>query len=251
MILIIILRIISLKSAVAVSSTPHTAFVFLTSFYGGTSVNFQITNFPTGPYFPLDMKFATNALIPEISSIQTRILVSKEVHHGLSFILFRNPLLQMTIFLLRIDVVLVPLVYVFCILCCSNGGILGDCFLSRISIMVQLRLYRVMRVLNYRFLELLSCNCIAKFKRDSSIDWYRDCILSYTSFCTSANLYTCLVKALLASHSSPDTGCNCLSKSSGLESCSDKRKVMALGVCVILREYCGHCWPANCTPINK
>lgn len=94
---------------------PHTAFVFLTSLYGGTSVNFPITNFPIDPSFPLVMKFATNAQIPEISSIQTRILVYNKVHHGFPFVLLRNPMLQMTIFLLHIDVVLVPLVCVFCI----------------------------------------------------------------------------------------------------------------------------------------
>lgn len=135
---------------------PHTAFVFLTSLYGGTSVNFPITNFPIDSSFPLDMKFATNAQIPEISSIQTRILVSNKVHHGFLFVLLRNPMLQMTIFLLHIDVVLVPLVRVFCILCCSNGAFLETVSVSRISIMVQLRLYRVTRVLNellnYRFL---------------------------------------------------------------------------------------------------
>lgn len=56
--------------------------------------------------------------------------------------------------------------------------------------------------------------------------------MSYTSFCTSANLFTCLVMALLASHSSPDVGCNCLSKSSGLEPCSDKRKRSWFLVCI-------------------
>lgn len=67
------------------------------------------------------MKFATNAQIPEISSIQTRILVSNKVLHAFPFVLLRNPMLQMTIFLLHIDVVVVLLVCVFCILCCSNG----------------------------------------------------------------------------------------------------------------------------------
>lgn len=56
--------------------------------------------------------------------------------------------------------------------------------------------------------------------------------MSYTSFCTSANLFTCLVTALLASHSSTDVGCNCLSKSSGLEPCFDKRKRSWLLVCI-------------------
>lgn len=56
--------------------------------------------------------------------------------------------------------------------------------------------------------------------------------MSYTSLCTSANLFTCLVTALLASHSSPDVGCNCLSKSSGLEPCSDKGKRSWLLVCI-------------------
>lgn len=70
------------------------------------------------------MKFATKAQIPEISSIQTHMLVSNKVHHGFPFVLLRNPMLQMTIFLLHIDVVLVPLVRVFCILCCSNGAFL-------------------------------------------------------------------------------------------------------------------------------